>query len=85
LLIGYNHKISIPAYAIEQQYWQSGVPKNEMSLMSLIIKNDARSLAGRVAIFQEFVNTPVKGRPSLFGIDSVHQVETSLSHALLVY
>jgi hypothetical protein len=38
-----------------------------------------------VALFQEFVDTPVNGRPSLFGIDSVHQIETSLSHALLVY
>jgi hypothetical protein len=28
---------------------------------------------------------PVNGRPSLFRIDSVHQMETSLSHALLVY
>jgi hypothetical protein len=34
---------------------------------------------------QEFVDTPVNGRPSLFRIDSVHQVETFLSHALLVY
>jgi hypothetical protein len=25
-----NHRISIPAYAIEQQLWQLGVPKNEM-------------------------------------------------------
>jgi hypothetical protein len=36
-----------------------------------------------VALFQKFVDTPVKGRPSLFHIGSVHQVETSLSHALL--
>jgi hypothetical protein len=32
------HRISIPAYAIEQQWWQLGVPKNEMSLMSFIFK-----------------------------------------------
>jgi hypothetical protein len=41
-----------------------------------------------VALFQEFVDTPVivnNGRPSLFLIDSIHQMETSLSHALLVY
>jgi hypothetical protein len=38
-----------------------------------------------VAFFQEFVDTPVNGRPSLFRIDSVHQMESSLSHALLVY
>jgi hypothetical protein len=28
---------------------------------------------------------PLNGRPSLFRIDSAHQMETSLSHALLVY
>jgi hypothetical protein len=38
-----------------------------------------------VALFQKFVDTPVNGRPSLFRIDSVNQMETSLSHALLVY
>jgi hypothetical protein len=38
-----------------------------------------------VALFQEFIATPRNGRPSLFCIDSVHQMETSLSHALLVY
>jgi hypothetical protein len=38
-----------------------------------------------VALFQEFVDTPVNGRPSLFRIVSVHQMRTSLSHALLVY
>jgi hypothetical protein len=60
---------------------------NEMSLMSLIFKNDTRSLAygHYVALFQKFVDTPVNGRPSLFRIDSVHLMETSLSHALLVY
>jgi hypothetical protein len=30
----------------------------------------------------QIVDTPVNGRPSLFGIDSVHQMETSLSHTL---
>jgi hypothetical protein len=63
--------------------------KNEMSLMALIIKNDAHSLARKachyVALFQEFVDTPVNGRPSLFCTDSVHQMETYLSHASLVY
>jgi hypothetical protein len=38
-----------------------------------------------VALFQIFVDTPVNGRPSLFRIDSAHQIETSLSHALWVY
>jgi hypothetical protein len=38
-----------------------------------------------VALFQEFVVMPVNGRPSLFRIDSVKQMETSLFHALLVY
>jgi hypothetical protein len=33
-----NHRISIPAYAVEQQWWQSGVPKSKMSLMSFIFK-----------------------------------------------
>jgi hypothetical protein len=33
-----EHRISIPAYTIEQQWWQSGVSKNEMSLMSFIFK-----------------------------------------------
>jgi hypothetical protein len=40
-LICFCHTISIPAYVIEQQWWQSGVPKNEMLLMSLIFKNNA--------------------------------------------
>jgi hypothetical protein len=55
--------------------------------MSLIFKNDDFFLARcqNVALFQEFVNTQVNGRPSLFRIDSVHQMETSLSHALLIY
>jgi hypothetical protein len=35
---GFNHRISIPAYAIEQQWWQLGDSKNEMSLMSFIFK-----------------------------------------------
>jgi hypothetical protein len=34
-----------------------------------------------VALFQEFVNMPVNGRPSLFRIDSIHLIATSLSHA----
>jgi hypothetical protein len=62
------------------------VPKNEMTLMSLIFKNDARSLQGESfrGSFSKIVHTPVNGIPSLFRIDSVHQTETSLSHALLV-
>jgi hypothetical protein len=36
--VPYTHRISIPAYAIEQQWWQLGVSKNEMSLMSFIYK-----------------------------------------------
>jgi hypothetical protein len=96
----------------------TGVPKNELSLISLIFKNKFEtkerneafvdtpvngcpsfsfsqlavetsllfSLACHyVALFQEFVDTPVNGHPPLFRIDSVHQMETSLSRALLVY
>jgi hypothetical protein len=51
-----NHRISIPAYAIEQQEWQSGVPKNEMSLMSLIFNNDASSIAKRDTMWHYFNN-----------------------------
>jgi hypothetical protein len=50
--------------------------------MSLIFKNYTRSLSRSVhyvALFQEFVDTPINGRPSLFRIDSVHQMATSLS------
>jgi hypothetical protein len=32
-----------------------------------------------VALFQEFIDTSVKGCPSLFRIDSVHQMESSFS------
>jgi hypothetical protein len=39
--------------------------------MSLIFKNDARSLPRLVTLWQKFVDTPVNGRPSLFHIDSV--------------
>jgi hypothetical protein len=35
------HRIKIPVYATEHQWWQSNVPKNKMSL---IFNNDARSL-----------------------------------------
>jgi hypothetical protein len=38
-----------------------------------------------VTLSQEFVDTPVNGRTSLFRIGSVHQMETSLSHDMLVY
>jgi hypothetical protein len=38
-----------------------------------------------VVLFHKLDDTPINGRPSLFRIDSVYQMETSLSHALLVY
>jgi hypothetical protein len=38
-----------------------------------------------VTLCQKILDTPVNDRPSLFGIDSIHWTETSLSHALLVY
>jgi hypothetical protein len=66
---------------------QSDVPKNEM----FVFKNDARSLARYVALGglcgsrSKIVDMLVNGGPSLFGSDSVHQMETFLSHALLVY
>jgi hypothetical protein len=46
-----KHRISIPAYAIKQQWWQSDVPKHKMSL---IFKNDACSLAIRVTMWLSF-------------------------------
>jgi hypothetical protein len=65
----------------------TGVPKNKMSFMSLIFKNDAFSIAKRAlcGTISKIIDTPVNGRPSLFRIDGVHQMETSLSDALLVY
>jgi hypothetical protein len=59
-----------------------------MSLMSLLLENDVRSLARRVTMWlslEKIIDTPLNGRPSLFRIDSVHQMKISLSHALLVY
>jgi hypothetical protein len=57
-----------------------------MSLVLLIFKNYALFVEWHfVALFQKLVDTPVIGRLTLFRIDSVHQMETSLSHALLVY
>jgi hypothetical protein len=53
--------------------------------MSLIFKNNARKACCFVTLFRKFVDTPVNGRPSLFRIDSVHQIEIARSHALLVY
>jgi hypothetical protein len=35
-----------------------------------------------VVLFQMFIDTPANGLPSLFRIDSVHQIVSSLSHAL---
>jgi hypothetical protein len=56
-----------------------------MSLMSLMFKNDARSLASLVTMWLSVkkIKYARNGRPSLFG--GVHQIETSLFHALLVY
>jgi hypothetical protein len=50
-----------------------------------MFKNDARSLARQslCGSLSKNVDTPVNGRPSLFGIEGVHQMETSLSHAFL--
>jgi hypothetical protein len=33
----------------------------------------------------KIIDMPVKGRSSLFRSDSFYQMETSLSHALLIY
>jgi hypothetical protein len=84
---GIDHKICIAAYAIEQQLWESVVPKKlkvinviKVQKWCLLFSNACKY----VALFQKFVDTPVNGRPSLFRIDSAHQMETSLSHALLV-
>jgi hypothetical protein len=82
------HRISIPAYAIEQQWRQSGVPKKWNVINAIYIQKWCSLFSKAlyyVCLFQEFVDTPVNSRPSLFGIDSVHQMETSISHALLVY
>jgi hypothetical protein len=38
-----------------------------------------------VALFQKFVDTSLNDRPSLFRIDSVHQMVTSLSHSVHQY
>jgi hypothetical protein len=38
LNVSHTHRIGIPAYGIEQQRWQLGDSKNEMSLMSFIYK-----------------------------------------------
>jgi hypothetical protein len=54
--VWHDHIISIPAYAIEQQWWQSSVPKKDISLMSLICKNYARSIARRVTMCNSFKN-----------------------------
>jgi hypothetical protein len=56
VISGCHHRISIPAYSIEQQRWQSDVPENEMSLLSLISKNDAHSLGRRVTKWLFFKN-----------------------------
>jgi hypothetical protein len=57
-----------------------GVLKSEHHFCSLFSK-----AWHYVALFQDFFDTLVNGRPPLFRIDSVHQMVTSLSHALLVY
>jgi hypothetical protein len=48
---GYSHRISIPAYAVEQQWWQSGVPKNEMSLIFkiMLVLYQSVSLSGSIS------------------------------------
>jgi hypothetical protein len=58
-----------------------------MSLMSLVFKNDGRHSQGGSfrGTLLKIIDTPVNARPSLFRIDSAHQMETSLSNALLVY
>jgi hypothetical protein len=38
-----------------------------------------------IGTLSKIIDMPVNGRPSLLLIDSVHQMKTSLSHALLVY
>jgi hypothetical protein len=51
-----------------------------MSLMTLVLKNDAHSLAMRVTMrlsFQNYTDTPVNGRPSLFRINRVHPMDFS--------
>jgi hypothetical protein len=56
--------------------------------MSFMFKNHARPIsnkAGHYVALSKTVDTPVNGLSSLFRIDSVHQMETSLSHALSVY
>jgi hypothetical protein len=56
-----------------------------MSLMSLTFKNDARLAIVSLRDTFSKIDTPANGRLSLFCIHSVHQTETSLSRALLVY
>jgi hypothetical protein len=58
---GCAHRISIPAYAVEQQWWQSGVPKIEISLVSFIFKMmlvlyQCVSLSGSISIFYWHAN-----------------------------
>jgi hypothetical protein len=68
-----DHIISIPAYAIEQQWWQAFQKKNVINFQkwcSLFSK-----ACHYVAFIQKLVDTPVNGRPSLFRIDSVHQMD----------
>jgi hypothetical protein len=48
-------------------------------------QNDARSLARQVTSWLSLKNCWHAGLPSVFRIDSVYQMETSLSHALFVY
>jgi hypothetical protein len=60
------------------------LPTMMIRINDLLDSNENYNLTN-VAIFQKFVDTPVSGRPSLFRIDTVHHMETSLSHALLVY
>jgi hypothetical protein len=51
-------------------------------LKKMLVLYQDQSLRGT---FSKIMETPVNGRPSLFPIESVYQMVTSLSHALLVY
>jgi hypothetical protein len=70
--VGGKRTEKLDAYAIEQQLLQSDVPKKDMSLMSLIFKNDARSLAKRFTMWLSVKKCRANGHLYLFGIDSVY-------------
>jgi hypothetical protein len=75
----YSHHSATSAAAIEQN--------KKINVINVVnVQKDVR-LVRRVTmcLSAKIVDTLVFGRPSLYDIDSVHQIETSLSHALLVY